>query len=350
LQAYHEQTQDPAVLNALVSGAAWVAKCFDEKAGGWPYSSKADGAPLYRPSTSLNQLIIDALAYTGRVSRNDQLLHIASEALAAAVTASPGGSGKGVAQQLFFTSGTLAELQQYYARTRPDKGLSVLDGSPEAMAKLLVRTATSERHSVRAPDTMNKRAEFATWQVLDGEGRVVAHDKCSTDVGHEFKTTLRGNGPAGFKVVIDDDQRGVWSLYGDGLQIVMRTSRDFRIGGVGRSRFYFMVPEGTEQFSLKLVGVHTGAFGAVLLDPAEQVAGTFQGNNPGAALIAGAPPAAGGPPPGHPELGTLTARPGASQTGKIWSVILTAAGDEGISLEGLPPFLALSPDNWFEGR
>jgi hypothetical protein len=319
----------------------------------------------------LNQLIIGPLSYVGRVTKNERLLKIASEAMAAATSSSPGGNGKGLAQFIFFASGTLAELQQWYAKTLPDKGVNVLDGSPESMAKLLVRTATSERHSVRAPDqktfsvrlkrdiaeltltrtphgAMNKRAEFATWQVLDTEGRVVAGDKCSTDVGQEFKSTLVGKGPVVFKVVVDDDQRGVWTLSGEDLQIVMQTSGDFRIGGVGRSRFYFMVPAGTREFALKLVGVHTGPYGAVVLDPAAQVAGTFQGNNPGAALIVGAAPAAGAPPPGHPELGTLTVKPPADQTGKIWSVILTAAGDIGIELVGLPPYLALSPEDWFE--
>ncbi len=371
LQAYHEETQDPAVLKSLEAGAAWVAKCFDEKAGGWPYSCKADGTPLYKASTSLNQLIIGALAYVGRVTRNEQLLHIASEAMAAATSSSPGGNGKGMAQFTFFTSGTLAELQQWYARTLPDKGVSVLDGSPESMAKLLIRTATSDRHSVRAPDqkvfyvqntmdaaqlrlqrtphgAMNKRAEFATVQVLGPGGQVVWQDKCSTDGAHEFTVPVTGKGAVQYKVVIDDDQRGVWSLSGDHVHIVAQTSADFRIGGVGRSRFYFVVPHGTKEFSLKLVGVHTGPYGAVVLDPAEQVAGTFQGNNPGAALIPGATGSTAPRANDHPELGTLTVKPPANQTGQIWSVILTAAGDIGISLEGVPPYLALSPEAWFE--
>ena len=46
-------------------------------------------------------------------------------------------------------------------------------------------------------------------------------------------------------------------------QIVVQTGPAFRIGGVGRSRFYFMVPQGTEEFRLNLVGVHTGPYGAV---------------------------------------------------------------------------------------
>jgi hypothetical protein len=77
------------------------------------------------------------------------------------------------------------------------------------------------------------------------------------------------------------------------------------------------------------------------------VAGQFQGANPGTALIVGAPPAPGAPPPGHPELGTLTVKVPAAQAGKIWSVILTAAGDIGIDLQGVPPYLALSAGDWF---
>ncbi len=372
LQAYHEATNDPAVLKSLTAAAEWTAKCYDEKAGGWPYSAKADGTPLYRPSVSLNLLIIGPLAYVGRLTNNERLLRIASEAFAAAMTASPTGNGKSLAQYLFFTNGILADLQRFYARTLPDKGLSVLDGSPESMASLLLRTATSDRHNVRAPDekifyvrlkepqavltlirtphgAMTKRAEFAVFQVRDAQGRVVAEDKCSTDDKHTFTVPLSGQKQDVFKVIIMDDQRGVWTLSGDKLQIVVETVPGFRIGGVGRSRFYFLVPRGTREFSLKLLGVHTGAYGAVVLDPDEKIAALFQGHNPGAALIPGAPPAAGGPPPGNPERGELIVRPQPEQTGKIWSVLLTAAMDIGVELVNVPPYLALSPQDYFPG-
>lgn len=370
LQALHEETQDPALLKSLESGALWVAKSYDPKVGGWPYSAKVDGTPLYTASVSLNQLIIGALAYTGRVTGNQRLLEIASDALSAATASSPSGNGKGMAQYLFFTSGTLAELQRWYEKTLPDRGVSVLDGSPESMAALLLRTASSDRHNVRAPDVkvfwvrltrdiaqltlrrtphgaMPKRAEFATFRVLSAGGQVVAADKCSTDAKQDFTVPLVGKGPEQFKVVIEDDQRGVWSLYSDDMQIVAQTTPEFRIGGVGRTRLYFMVPAGTKEFSLNLVGVHTGAYGAVVLDPEGKICGVFQGSNPGAALIAGAAPTPGGPPPGHPELGTLTVKPTAAQTGKVWSVILSAAGDIGVELVGVPPYLALSEAAWF---
>ena len=86
----------------------------------------------------------------------------------------------------------------------------MLDGSPEMMAKLLVKGATSERFSVRAPDaklfhvrvrepgaeltvlrsphgSMAKAAESATLKVVDGGGKTVKEDKCSTDDAHEFR-------------------------------------------------------------------------------------------------------------------------------------------------------------------
>ncbi|MEI6502279.1 MAG: hypothetical protein WCP21_14790, partial [Armatimonadota bacterium] len=331
LQAYHEASQDPAVLKSLTSGAAWVVKSWDAKRGGWPYSATVEGRRLYDASANLNQLIVTPLAYVGRLTRNANLLKIASEALTATVCQTAGGNGKGMAQQAFFTSGVLWELQNWYAKTLPDKGATVLDGTPEMMAQLLVKTAASDRFSVRAPDqklffvrlgqditkltasrkphgAMNKRAEFATIKVLSEDGQLVAQDKCSTDEAKDFVFPLVGKGAAQFNVVIDDDQRGVWDLKGEHLQIVTNTLPDYRIGGVGRSRYYFMVPAGTTAFSLKLVGAHTGGYGAVVFTPGGKISANFQGTNPGAALIPGAA-GADAPRPNHPELAEVAVKP-----------------------------------------
>lgn len=371
LQAYHEECGDPAVLKSIESGAKWVAKSWNESLGGWPYSAKIDGTPLFRPGPGLNQLVIGGLSYVGTVTKDEKLMHIASEALAATCGQGAVPNGKGLAQQIFFTSTVLAELQDWYARTMPDKGLSVLDGSPESMAALLLRTATSDRHGARAPDkkvfyvqttapqaeltaertphgAMQKRAEVATVQLTDAAGKVLQQTTCSTD--DKYRVAWPVAGPVGqvLQVLIDDDQRGVWTLKGTGLRIVTQTSADFRIGGVGRSRYYFLVPGATAEFRLNLVGVHTGPYAAAVVDPGNQVVATFQGTNPGTALIVGAAPGPGPAPKGNPEKGQVTVKPAAGQTGKIWSVILTAAGDIGVELVGVPPYLSLSPQDWFD--
>lgn len=370
LQAYHEATGDAAVLAALSAGANWVSRSYDDAACGWPYSATTAAEPLYPPGVGLNQLIIGPLAYVGRVTDNRRLLEIADSALAATVTQGPAAFGKSLAQQIFFASGTLAELQRWYAATRPDRGASVLDGNPEAMAALLVRSARSERFNVRAPNrkefvvrareagaellalrtphgSMQKGAEFARLNVIAAGGTTVFEDRCSTDERHESRCALPGVAGSEFRVVIEDDQRGVWTVKGDRVAVVARTGPDFRIGGVGRTRFYFRVPVGTREFSLTVLGVHTGAYGAVVLTPSGQIAGQFQGSNPGPALVAGAPKASTPLPPGHPERGQVVVTPQAEDTGKVWSVVLSAAMDIGVELVGVPPYLALAPADWF---
>jgi hypothetical protein len=85
----------------------------------------------------------------------------------------------------------------------------------------------------------------------------------------------------------------------------------------------------------------------VVFAPTGKIAANFQGSNPGAALIPGAAGADAPRPVGNPELGEVTVKPAAADTGKLWSVILNAAGDIGIELVGIPPYLSLTPEGWF---
>ena len=369
LQAYHQESGDPAVLRSLQAGVDWIVKSFDERVGGWPYSASPEGEPYYEARAGLNQLIIGPVAYVGRVTGTERLLEIVDKAVEATVTHSAGAFGKSVAQVMFFTSEVLGELQQWYAATRPDEGLSVLDGSPELMAELLLRSARNDRHGVRAPDekvffvrlrapqaqmtalrtphgAMNKRAEFGTLRVYDAGGDVVAEDRFSTDGPHEFTASLPGPVGAQYRVVIDDDQRGVWSLEGDQLDVVMYIAPNFRIGGVGRSLYSFHVPEGATEFTLRLLGVHTGPYEAVVLGPAGKPVEHFRGHNPGGALIAGAAP--GPAVQGNPERGAVTVQVAPEQAGKTWGVILAAAIDIGVQLEGVPPLMSRTPEEWFQ--
>ena len=86
-----------------------------------------------------------------------------------------------------------------------------------------------------------------------------------------------------------------------------------------------------------------------MLDPQAQVVGQHEDSNPGAALIPGAAPGQAVPPT-HPELGEIVIKPRAAGTGKLWSVVLWAAGDIGVDLVGVPSYLALTAPDWFEVR
>lgn len=370
LQAYHEACEDPATAASIIAGAGWIAKSWDEAAGGWPYSATPEGAPVYKATSGVNMLIIQPLAYVAELTDDENLWHIVNEAFTAVAVGGPDSFGKSLAQKIHFAGGTLALLQNRHAQASPDGGASLLSGDPAWYAARMAKTPDATRHSVRAPDgkvffaefraprarlsvlrtphgAMTKRSPTGTLRVLDAQGATVGEDTYSTDSAREYERALQGRPGDRLKVLINDDQRGVWSLSGEGLAFVMQTVPGFRIGGVGKGRYHFMVPAGTREFRLKLVGVHTGPYGAVVLTPAGQIAGQHQDTNPGSALIQGAP---AGPavPPNHPERGALTIRPAATDTDRMWSVVLWAQGDIGVELAGVPPYLALSEGDWFE--
>ena len=370
LQDVHEQTGDPTVLKSLIAGTDWVMRSWDEDNEGWPYSADTDGKPLYaRVTPSLNNLIIGPLAYVGTVTGNDRLLATTDTAFTAIVQSGAPAFGKSIAQKMHFVPAVIHHLQSWYARTRPDKGAHVLDGRDDSVARRLARTRDAVSHKVRAPDTkrfyvkatapnaellllrqphgaMTKRSDECGIRITDSKGDAIAQAQFSTDAPCEFRTNLAADGGE-YRVVIDDDQRGVWSLQGDKLQVVMETVAGFRIGGVGRARYHFHVPEGSKRFTVDLLGVHRGAYGAVVFSPDGKVAATHRGQNLGLTHIKGAPQGPGAESAKQSAYAQLELEPDPADTGQLWSLVLWAHMDIGCELRGIPPFLALSAEDWF---
>ncbi len=128
LKDYHEATGDPAAEKSLISGARWVLKSWDEQAKGWPYSASTSGEPYYdNVSPSLNMLIIDSLAYAGKLTGDERCLDITEKAFAAVARSNPPSDGKSVAQKIFFATDIMASLQQWFAAHQDDEGIGVLD-------------------------------------------------------------------------------------------------------------------------------------------------------------------------------------------------------------------------------
>jgi hypothetical protein len=127
----------------------------------------------------------------------------------------------------------------------------------------------------------------------------------------------------------------------------MQTGPGFAIGGVGRSRYHFLVPPGTRAFRVKLRAGHHGPYAGLVIAPSGQIMGFHQGVN------RGSPPPATGPARSktaasqeHPERGMISVQPDPRDTGKVWSLVLMAAGDIYCELEGVPPYLSLKADEW----
>jgi hypothetical protein len=161
---------------------------------------------------------------------------------------------------------------------------------------------------------------------------------------------LKGQPDSVFKVVVTDDCRSVWSLKGDHLSILMQTGPGFVIGGVGRGRYHFLVPKGTRDFRIMVRAGHHGPYAAAVIAPSGQVAGFHQGVYPASPPPASATKPRSTPANEHPESGTISVKPDPQETGKVWSLVLMAAGDLFCELEGVPPYLSLTADAWPGGR
>lgn len=113
LQAYHAETDDPAVLQSIEAAVEWVLKSWNPERGGWPYSAETDGTPLYEAATGLNMLVVPAIAYVGAIRGDDRLMEVADAATLAHVQPGPRGDGKSAAQSLHFASDVLARLSEW---------------------------------------------------------------------------------------------------------------------------------------------------------------------------------------------------------------------------------------------
>jgi len=372
LADYYRESGDPAVLRSLDAAGGWLLRCWNEPVQGWPYTALVSGEPNFPPALGSNLMAAGPLALAGEVCGKPDYLETAQKALAAVVRSSSSGNGKSIAQQMNYTSGLLATLQRWNAQRLSDQGRGILSGEGDDQTRYLAQTPPAQEHNVRGPNkkvflvelagrpganpatvtarlsatrkpygAMNKRQAAGTIQVVDAAGKVVAQGQFSTDGPHEFTCPLGGPAHSVFRVVIDDDQRGVWSLAGAGLQILMQVTPGFTIGGVGRGSYQVFVPAGTQEFSLQLRPGHAGQFAGVVLTPAGQIAGTFQATfRPGAKETTTAEGET------LATRGEITVRPSAADTGKIWRVVLVAPGDLEVTLKGLPAFMGLDVSAW----
>jgi hypothetical protein len=370
MKDYHELTKDPAVEKSLVAGVRWVAKSWDENAEGWPYSATADGEALYTPNTGLNTLIAEPIAYVGQLTGDEQLVHIAETAMAAAARGGPDAFGKSLAQKLHFTAGALALLQQWFDTHRADKGATAMDGGTGDLLRYIAKTPDARALKVRAPDekvfwvkltnadatlvatrtphgAKPKAWPTGTIRVLDATGAEVKSAEYSTDDTHEFRLPIRAAAGAVYKVVVKDDQRAVWNVSGENVAVVAQTAEGFSLGGIGRGRFWFFVPQGTNEFRVKLLGVHPGVYGVAAIAPGGKLVAYHQGVNPGGTQLPWAADKAQ-TADAHPERGELVVKPSPDDTGKVWSLVLWAATDLACELKGVPPYLAARAEDWFQ--
>jgi len=360
IKDYHEVTRDERAARSIVAAAGWIMLSYDREARGWPYTAKQDGTPLWRPSPGSSPMLPQVVAYAGLLSNNRDMIHAAKDCLEAMLLRNQDNGGKGIAASTQLNANALAILQRWYAKNAPAEAPTLLSGTlADAWLKNI---ANAKEFRFRAPNqklfalrlrgnnatlqarrsshgAMPIRAEFATVRISDAKGQIVANDRCSTDDEKSFAFPLTGQPGDVFWLDIDDDQRAVWDARGDGLDVVGKLAPGSSIGGVRSSRYFFLPPTGTRSFRVKLTGIHNGSYACAVLDNAGNRRAQFEGQHYGDAQIV----TLGGVKKNH----ELTVDVGNAACDLPWALLLAAAGDIGIELVDVPPYLAISPEQLF---
>ncbi len=366
MKDYVEETGDAAASAALDEGTQWLIKSFSPETQAWPYSASPEGKQIYdldgAKLSTLNPLIIAPVAYYGLTHDDSHAMEIVNEAMQSLLYfGGPNGDGKSLGQMMFFTNEALALLQSYYLKHDPAIGSKLLGNSPAAITEVLFAKARDAKaQTVRGGDlkefmvrltspeadlaivrkpvgALPKRAETASVKVSNSRGEVIFSETCSTDKPAEFHLKLSGGNGEIFKVEINDDLRGAWSVSSPNAQSMMHLLSGFRLAGVQCARYSFFVPLNSAAFSFQVAGVHEGGFGVAVVSPEDKVVDSKIGINKAGSKVM----------ENTATSEMLEVRPRPEDTGKPWHVILWAVGDEGVELKGIPPYIALSEDQLF---
>lgn len=362
LQSYHEYTGDERYETSIKKAGKWLSINWDPNTGGWPYSVTTENEPAAGIALALNPLIHSALLYAAILSEEEVMVDQAERAMVSLFGA--GGAdadGKTFSFKGFFTAETLGRLQKWYER-KGKADYPFLSSSQDALSNYLNDIPVAQEFSVRAPDekefrvvtegatTINilrrsfgslpKRFNTGNYEVIGENGSVLVKKEFSTDRDLSDEVQIPAAGT--WQIKVHDDQRGVWSASSDQAKVYSVAIPGYRIGGAARKRLLFEVPEETTEFTVEVNGVHIGTYGAAVLDPDGQLLGYYLGANETMHLVT----------PGlkvdrnqyssaYHDLKVEV--PDNVSKGK-WSLLFWGAGDIGIQLQGIPPWLSIQSD------
>ena len=365
LKDYHEVTGDPKAGKAFLAGVDWVCKSYDAKNMGWPYSALKDGTPVGPFFSSLNMLIIDGIAYAAKITGSKKYANIAESAMSSRIMGGHGAVGKNMAQATIYSDSIIHNLNDYYQKYDRQNAYSIV--YPESIAMLRAKIPDKKQFNVRGPDDkvfyikFNKTDPVITlsrqkhgsrpkgWQfcnvtIFDNKGNKVFFHQYKPDSEFSRKVKLTGKRGSIFKVIFHDDMRGICNISGHEVQIMLNLAPGTTLGRTGSAKVYLTVPVGTKSFSIRMQGVHTGPYGMLLLQPDGKIGGLAESVNSGKCLL----PWATGIANKDSASRQLNVKVPRGQDRKVWQLIMWAAGDAGLQVQGIPPYLTLNKEKAFK--
>lgn len=366
LAEYHEQSGDETTWKSLEAGTAWLQKAWDAPRASWPYSADAEGKPTspFFPA-HLNPLVVNAIAYVAERAGNRSDMDMVLKSLIRDFAfIDREGFGKELAEQMNFTPDTLGRMSRYYAKNDPQAASTMLSNDdtrlrdeiilafpssgdlwqrgPKDQSAAISLTGDAARPVVyRKPyGSATTEAQKSHLTVSNATGGTVFEREFSPGEKLEIPFEVSGKTGDVFRIRMQDSITGAWRIAGDSIRTVVDARSKLHLAGIGQQRLFFFVPAGTTSISVSVAGVHQGEYGCALISPDGRVRAFLRGSN------AGADPMVGGTLPQY-SPGPLKHAPDPSQTNAIWELALWAAGDIICDVQGVPPYLATSPENWF---
>lgn len=360
MQDYHEVTGDPRVLTSLEAGCGWLRDVMWVPSR-WAFHYTSSPGYLNNPekaSTGINLEVIPPMAYVAEQTGDAAMMDIVALALAGVIRDGGSGWGKGYAQQLFFASDILGKLSRAeeteavllvrhldleelrrQAMLQAPRATSLRVRGPIDKVIHLLREGAGPFtiEATRLPYGARPHAEdTGTIEVVAPGGEVVASAQFDTDEEWAWSQELPAGGPEGaYTVRIHDDLRATWDVTGTGGKRVIEVVPGLSLGGIGSGRWAMYAPAGVTRFTLTVADWHRGQFGAMVIDPAGEVLAAAQMVQPAE---------------GAGERAVLAVVLPANPDGTMLDVVLFTGMDLDMSVEGIPPYLAPSPEAWFDPR
>ncbi|GAT34427.1 hypothetical protein TSACC_22852 [Terrimicrobium sacchariphilum] len=366
LAEYHEQSGDETIWKSLEASTGWLRKAWDAPRASWPYSADTEGKPTspFYPA-HLNPLVVNAIAYVAEKAghRADMDMVLKSMVRDFAFIDREG-FGKELAEQMNFTPDTLGRMSRFYGRNDPQAAPLLLSkaetrlrdeitldfpssgdlwqrGPRDQSAALALTSDAAHPSVIRKPyGSARTDAQKSHLTVTNASGVTILEREFSP--GEKLDIPFEISGKAGdvFRIRMQDSITGAWRIAGENIRTVLDARSKLHLAGIGQRRLSFFVPAGTASIAISVAGIHQGEYGCALISPDGRVRAFLRASN------AGADPMIGGALPQY-SPGPLSYAPDQSQTNAMWELALWAAGDIICDIQGVPPYLAPNPENWF---
>ncbi|MGE4564682.1 MAG: hypothetical protein AB7F32_07420, partial [Victivallaceae bacterium] len=357
LREYHQVAGNEATKRSISSGANWLKTVYNYPAMHWPYAVGWDGT-VYSPGGSTLDNMIASGAMTGANFLNDpDLRRISANSLQKSAIQGVPADGKSFAQAMVLTPGLMEELH-IWSENHPGE---VFRSDRIGILREMIKSNKTPSFRVRSPELktfivtlLEPKAVMVverkphgsrphakptgTVTVLDQSGKQVGEKTFNTKEAGNFEFELAGKKGDRFEVKVSDDLTGVWSIRKDpALLGEVKLVDGTTFGGGGPLILGFVVPAGTKSFTVEVYGVHTGNFGAEVLDQKEEIRGSIEGTVIGEHRL----PWLQYSPKEDPKKRITIEIPTPPAQDQLWKLYIWGAGDFGANLRGVPAQLRL---------